>query len=291
MSIQVYLLNSRSLILLFKVLLIAGINFGCTSIEKQDQLNGVNFNSVSDAKHTMHYAYSGDISKQGILFVHGTPGGWSAFVDYLNNPELQQHFFMVSVDRLNWGKSSSQQELSFDQQIDAMSLVLENHENKKWIIVGHSLGASIAPKFALNHPNSIAALVLLAGSLSPKLGKPRWYNRFANTSLLNWLVPSKLQRANIEIMALEEELTIMNEQILSSQIDNPVVVIQGMKDKLVSPKNAQFITNNWQNNIKNLEVIQLTEEGHFLPWRQTELIIQSLKKLDHCLNTSDSKEC
>ena len=291
MSIQIYLLNSRLTILLLKVLLIAGINFGCTSIEKQDQLNGVNFNSVSDTKHTIHYAYSGDVTKQGVLFVHGTPGGWSAFVDYLNNPELQQQFFMVSVDRPNWGKSSTQQDLSFDQQIDAMNLVLESFKNKQWIIVGHSLGASIAPKFALNHPNSIAALILLAGSLSPELGKPRWYNRFANTGLLNWLVPLKLQRANIEIMALEEELTIMNEQILSSQIDNPVVVIQGMQDKLVSPKNAQFIINKWQDNIKNLEVIQLNEEGHFLPWRQTELIIQNLKRLDYCLNKSDSKEC
>ena len=52
------------------------------------------------------YAYSGDPAKPGLLFIHGTPGGWGAFESYLASPILQEEYFMVSVDRLGWGKSA-----------------------------------------------------------------------------------------------------------------------------------------------------------------------------------------
>ena len=54
----------------------------------------------------VNFAYSGDPNKPGIIFIHGTPGGWQAFQGYLADPQLQQDFFMVSVDRPGWGGSA-----------------------------------------------------------------------------------------------------------------------------------------------------------------------------------------
>jgi len=42
--------------------------------------------------HQQFYAYSGDPSKPGVLFIHGTPGGWEAFESYLNSAQLQRDF-------------------------------------------------------------------------------------------------------------------------------------------------------------------------------------------------------
>jgi hypothetical protein len=39
------------------------------------------------------YAYSGDQGNPGLLFIHGTPGGWDAFETYLASPSLTTRIF------------------------------------------------------------------------------------------------------------------------------------------------------------------------------------------------------
>lgn len=252
----------------------------CAATNRRDQQHSdVTSNFITKDGHTMHYASSGVDSDTAILFIHGTPGSWTAFADFLNNKELQNYFFMVSVDRLNWGLSSQHADFDFATQASAINSVMQQHPNKQWLIVGHSLGASIAPLLALNSSNSITALVLLAGTLSPELGAPRWYNRLSDNRIVNWLLPTSLKKANTEIMALQTELANMHQQILDTRIDSHLVVIQGMKDKLVSPKNTHFIDQNWGENFNKLTIIELDTEGHFLPWRQTKLISEQLKQL------------
>ncbi len=252
----------------------------CGGPAKRDiHIEDISFNSISNDDYTMHYGHSGDVKNQGILFIHGTPGSWSAFAGYLNNKELQRQFFMVSVDRLGWGLSSEQSRFSFDNQANAIQLIMQHYPNKKWIIVGHSLGASIAPELALKSPNSVRALLLLAGTLDPKLGKPRWYNHVANNYLIKWLISEKLRASNNEIMPLRSELLKMDKQINATQLNNDVIIIQGMKDTLVSPKNTEFVSRQWPSNFKQVSIIELDEEGHFLPWRQTNLVIEQIKQL------------
>ena len=154
MSIQAFLLNCNTPVRLISAILILVLSSGCApGPGKQEiQLSGVYTKTIHNNKQSMHYAYSGDVSKPGVLFIHGTPGGWSAFVGYLNNKELQKQFFMVSVDRLNWGKSELNQAFSFDSQADAIHLVMQNYPSQKWILVGHSLGASIAPRNSIKIP-------------------------------------------------------------------------------------------------------------------------------------------
>lgn len=251
----------------------------CAPAKRTYQTENLSFNSISNNGDTMHYASSGNVLKKGVLFIHGTPGTWSAFAEYLNNTELQKQFFMVSVDRLGWGLSSKSSDFDFDSQADSIHMVMQRYPNKKWIVVGHSLGASIAPTLVLDSTNSIDALLLLSGSLDPRLGKPRWYNQFANTKLLSWLIPKKLISSNNEIMLLQSQLVKMDQQLNATTFNNDVIVIQGMKDKLVSPKNTEYVKQKWRSNFSNVSIVELENEGHFLPWRQTNLIIEKIKEL------------
>jgi pimeloyl-ACP methyl ester carboxylesterase len=249
------------------------------------------------------YAYSGDQDKPGLLFIHGTPGSWAAFETYLASPSLQEEYFMVSVDRLGWGKSAiskasikpsgksknntkgqaRKKRVAGDFELQARSIgsVMAKYPNKKWLLIGHSLGASIAPKVAIIEPDKVSALLLLAGSLSPKLGKPRWYNRIANTIVAKWLLPKNLHYSNDEIMALRKELEVLDEQIKSSQLNTQVVVIQGLKDRLVSPKNADYAKRNWRQHFADLKVIELAEASHFIPWQQSHLVVQTIRQFEH----------
>ena len=158
---------------------------------------------------------------------------------------------------------------------------MAQHPDKKWLLIGHSLGASIAPKVAIIEPDRVSALLLIAGSLSPKLGKPRWYNRIASTIVAKWMLPKNLGYSNDEIMALRKELKVLDEQIKSSKLNTQVVVIQGLKDRLVSPKNASYAKRNWQHHFADLKIIELSDAGHFIPWQQSHLVVETIRQFKH----------
>lgn len=233
-------------------------------------------------QYKIHYAYSGNEEKPGVIFVHGTPGGWAAFERYLEDTKLQQDFFLVAVDRMGWGRSDlgkSKLGSNFSLQAKSIAAIMQDYPNKKWTIVGHSLGASIAPKIALVAPRSVDSLLLLAGSLNPKLGRPRWYNWAASTWVVSRLIGKSMRDSNREIMALKSELTQMDAELKQTTLNVDVTVMQGATDKLVSPKNPAYVTNEWQTSFTKIDLIELPKEGHFLPWRQTPLVIQTIYSL------------
>lgn len=251
--------------------------------ERDDVLSpAIKFNTINAGSDSLSYAYSGNIDKPGVLFIHGTPGGWPAFERYLSYRKLQRDFFMVSVDRLGWGSSplpKKQIDGDFERQANAIAEVFKQYPGKKWVVVGHSLGASIAPMVALAAPDAVASLLLLAGSLKPSLGKPRWYNYAASTWFVGWLLSDTMTNSNKEIMALRRELKAMDKEIKNTQLGAHLVVMQGMKDKLVSPKNPNYVRNAWQDHFASTEIMELAEAGHFLPWNQTPLVISTIRAL------------
>lgn len=251
----------------------------------------IGFAMTATERENIHYAYAGDPEKPGLLFIHGTPGDWGAFEMYLANKSLQQDYFMVSVDRLGWGRSpindddqaaTAKHPSTGDFTVQARSIiaVMARYPQKKWLVVGHSLGASIAPKVAILDNQKVSGLLLLAGSLDPKLGRPRWYNRAASTLLVRWLLPSELRYSNDEIMALRRQLHVLQSDITSRQLSAVVVVMQGMKDKLVSPKNPKYVLENWKHHFAALRTIELPQAGHFLPWQQTDLVIETIRQFN-----------
>ena len=265
------------------VILIANIEVFAQPYQRSDELDssiGFKFAQVDDKK--IHYAYSGNLEKPGVLFIHGTPGGWQAFESYLESRRLQHDFFMVSVDRIGWGQSLVDPKSingDFELQSQAIKAVLDQYPEKKWTLLGHSLGASIAPKVALMAPNSVDSLLLLAGSLSPKLGKPRWYNWAASTWVVSSLIGNTMKYSNREIMGLRKQLKLMDAELKEARLNADLLVMQGKKDKLVSPKNPAYAAKEWQSSFTSIELIELADEGHFLPWRQAPLVVQSIYKL------------
>jgi len=265
------------------VVLIANVEVLAEPYERSAVLDSsIKFNFAVIDEHKIHYASSGNPEKPGVLFIHGTPGGWGAFESYLESKRLQHDFFMVSVDRMGWGRSVlDPKSIDGDFELQSLSIkaILDQYPGKKWTLLGHSLGASIAPQVALDAPDSVDSLLLLAGSLKPKLGKPRWYNWAASTWAVSSLIGDSMKHSNREIMGLRKQLTLMDAAIKKSTLDVDMLIMQGKKDKLVSPKNPAYAAAEWQSNFNSIEVLELSDEGHFLPWRQAPLVAQLMYKL------------
>ena len=212
-----------------------------------------------------------DPSKPLIFFVHGSPGSWKGWSEYLNDPDLRAKANLIAVDRPGFGESNpGHAEKSLQKQADLFgSLLGQLPSSQKVILVGHSFGGPVVARMAMDYPNQVNHLVILAGSIDPNLEKTQWYQYPADWWAFRWLVPSALVVCNQEIMALKPYLSEMLP--LWSKITHGVTVIQGTDDDLVPAANADFAEKVLVN-AKPLKVIRLEKMNHFIPWSQFALV-------------------
>jgi len=228
----------------------------------------------SDAA-TLAYVSVGEPGRPVVVFVHGTPGRWSDFVHFLAEPQLQQQAYLVSLDRPGWGGSSMAQQPRYvtlqhqSQLLGPFLQALAAQSNGCGIVVvGHSLGGSLVARLAMDYPQWVRGMVIVAGSIDPELGRPRWYNTLASVPPVSWLTPKPLRMANTEIMPLHDDLLAMAPAW--ANLDIPVTVIQGLADRLVSPRNAQYARKVVAG--AQLDVVEVPDQGHFLIWDQPDRV-------------------
>ena len=207
-------------------------------------------------------------ARQLLVLVHGTPGSARAFRWYINDPLLQQRFHLIAVTRPGWVHAGAAKLPLLTDQVQALLPLLQRDESGLGaILLGHSLGGPIVAKAAMTYPELVSGLVLVASTGAPQLSGPRWYNRLAAV-LPRFILGNSLAGANAEIMPLRPQLEAMVPRWAELRL--PVLIIQGSKDWLVHPGNADFL----REQLVNAEVTYLPREGrgHFILWQEQELI-------------------
>jgi len=241
-------------------------------LEQGSSLRFSTFDGNDDGQ-ALFIAESGQRDHQMVLFVHGTPGSWQGYAEYLQNQELSDRAHLVAIDRSGFGQSDHGHVPSFRQQAAIlMRLQALNQSGKPIIVVGHSLGGSLAYRMAIDFPKQIAGLLIISASVDPELGKARWYNRVASWGAINWLVPQELMKANIEIMPLQDELLAMQPRL--SDIKSRVTIIHGEQDKLVNFGHLAFATAELSN--AQLNTVAFPDMGHFILWDQPAIVVKEL---------------
>ena len=137
--------------------------------------------------------------------------------------------------------------------------------------MGHSYGGPVIAKTAMNYQELISGLVFVASTGDPEISGPRWYNRFA-VVIPRFILGDDLKGANAEIMPLRPQLEAMLP--VWEDIEVPVLIVQGDRDRLVNPRNAEFM----QARLVNADVTYLWREGqgHFVLWEEASLIVDSI---------------
>ncbi|MBT8147963.1 MAG: alpha/beta hydrolase [Gammaproteobacteria bacterium] len=210
--------------------------------------------------------------KQLLLFVHGTPGSLSAFQRYLDDPLLRDRYHMIAVTRPGWVSNSDKKVPSLEDQASALEPLLRRDQSGLGaILMGHSYGGPVIAKAAMQYPELVAGLALIASTGDPQLSGPRWYNRFASV-LPRFLLGASLKGANAEIMPLVPQLQDMLPGWES--LDIPVLVVQGDRDRLVHPLNAEFLVDSLVN--ADVTYLPMPGKGHFILWEDKELIRDTL---------------
>jgi pimeloyl-ACP methyl ester carboxylesterase len=225
----------------------------------------------------INYLTVGSDSLPLVLFVHGSPGSLSAFIDFMGDDLLLSHAQLISVDRPGFGTSNfGYAEPSIEKQAAQLKPILDMHRDQRPVIlVGHSLGGPVIARMAMDYPELVDGLILVAPSIDPDLEPNEWFRAPLATPVLKWILPRSLRASNDEIYKLKPQLQHMIP--LWSKVQARTIVIQGMMDDLVHPANAEFAKRMIIN--APVKLVTVDTMTHFVPWTHPQLIRSAVVEL------------
>lgn len=195
--------------------------------------------TVTVGDRTLYTVVGGDTSSQvALLFLHGSPGSWSANEPYLNDSSLQK-YLLLAPDRPGFGGSDFGEALpSLAGQSRMIQALMDQWPERRFLLVGHSYGCSLAQQLAFDDPDNVAAVVHVAPPLDPELEFGIGWRRVLDFPLFHLVTPPAFRVCNQELITLKKDLDQL--MPLWKTLTVPTYLIQGMEDNLVSPGELAF---------------------------------------------------
>ena len=234
----------------------------------------------------LQYAEQGDAGGDPVIFLHGYTDSWHSFEQVFAHLPLSIHAYALSQ---RGHGNSDKPEKGYDPADFAADVAafMKKLKIESAIIVGHSLGATIAQRFALDYPDLSNALVLI-GALASFKDKPgllefsdavnqlqepvdsAFVYEFQKSTLakdiptsdLNTYVnesrklPARVWKATMKgMMSIDYQTEL-------KKIEVPTLIIWGDKD-LIAPESDQ---DKLQSRIKHSTLIIYEGTGHGVHW-------------------------
>jgi pimeloyl-ACP methyl ester carboxylesterase len=256
---------------------------------KREHVDAKQHSYVTDNRE-IHYVSAGDSTGALVLFIHGSPGSLSAFIHFLADTSLLKKGLLITTDRPGFGYSNFGRGIgSLQKQAAILKPILEKYKaTRPVILIGHSLGGPLIARMAMDYPQLVDGLIIVAGSIDPALEPNEvWFRAPLATPFLSWVLPRSMRASNEEIYHLKPELEEMVPRW--REIRCPVIVIQGKKDSLVPAANADFARRSLVN--APVEFVLKDDMDHFVPWSNPELIHDAIvRMLTHTLPAQPSAQ-
>ena len=228
--------------------------------------------SYSDTlNRKIYYAHTQPSEKPLLLLIHGAPGAWFGYKEFLNDSLLLGKYQIIVPDRAGYNKSG-EKELSIAQQAFLLKPLISGKKYSKIVVLGRSYGAAIAAKLAIDNPDLVSKLVLIAPACDPTKEKFWWFSKPVNAKFVRFFLPKYANRASDEKFAHQTEL----QKLLPDwqKIKCPVTILQGGKDWIIDPSNGNFVDSVIINAPKKF--IYLPQNGHLITSERYGLIQEIL---------------
>lgn len=251
-----------------------------------------------------------------ILLVHGAGANAREFGLSLT-PLLAKDHRVFAADRPAHGYSEDVDNAHrLGVQAEQMAGLLDGRSNgEKAVIVGHSFGTAVAIRIALDHPEHVKGVVLIAPvAYAANRSEPAWYYRYG---ALPWLGPAFSQlmpifgptqaragmansfapapepdgfydEAGVDLLFRPSHFTANARDIVAlddelnkqsaryKDLDVPVLVIYGAGDTSADPL-AQVEA--LRRDVRGLEVLAFEDEGHVPHMRKAELVAAAIAEM------------
>ncbi len=241
-------------------------------------------------------------SGEPVVFIHGSGPGASGHSNFKQNyPVFAEAGYRVIVPDLPGYGASAKPETVYDLDffVNALSGLLDALDIPRCVLVGNSLGGAIALKLALDQPQRVSKLILMApGGL---MEKEQYYQQmegiqkmgaaFANGELndaagMRRLLGLQLYDASgLSDETVEERVAVVLQQprcVLStmqvpnlaprlSELQCPILGFWGVNDKFCPASGAQTL----MAACRNIRFVLLSECGHWVMVEYRELFNRS----------------
>lgn len=260
----------------------------------------------------VHYVEFG--KGRTVVLIHGNAGSVEDF-EFGAFDFLSPGYRVVAIDRPGHGRSDRPPGNSaVEFQAALLHQTLSQLGIFQPILVGHSWGAALALAYALRYPADVSAMILLApaaypdessegflpfttkipliGDLSVVLGRALLGHRLLRAGLTRAFYPSPISDRYLkfvdslwlgrkQIKAYVEDEATLNDSLRKlsirySEINIPVVIVTGDKDRIVSPdQNARAL----HAAIRDSRLIEMKDTGHEIPQTHPESIGLALRMI------------
>lgn len=228
---------------------------------------------------TIRYMSVGQDTSCSVLFIHGAPSSLSYWRNYMMDSNLLAHTEMFAVDRPGYGYSGLGHPVpNIQQQALLLKPLLDSIRSLHHpvVLVGASYGTAVASRLAMDNPQDVDGIVLVAPAIAPTQEKMFWFTPAIEHPALRWFVPRMLQSANTEKIHHADELRKMRP--LWGNIRVPVIYLQGGKDDLVYTTNADS-ARLYLKNAPSLEIEMIPGKGHLISFSNKPQVEAAILKM------------
>ncbi len=252
--------------------------------------------------------------KQTIIFIHGLGSYLQAWIK--NVDQLKADYRCISIDLPGYGKSSKQPhsgQMTFYAEI--VNEFVHELGLSNVIIAGHSMGGQIAITTALQYPNIVEGLVLVAPAGFEKFhkGQKQWFREAMTLDGVKLTTTEAIQNnlaSNFYRLPKDAEFMITDRismrsaddfdaycyavaQSVQGMVDNPVLnylqdikvptlILFGENDNLIpnrflNPGPTIEVAKNGASKIKNSKLVMVPKCGHFLMFEKSEVFNREVK--------------
>lgn len=246
---------------------------------------------------------------QTLIFIHGLGSYLPAWNK--NIPELSKHYRCIAIDLPGYGKSSKgNYEFSMTYYAQVIKEFAEKKGIENLVLVGHSMGGQIALTTALQYPELVEKLVLIApaGFEVFNKGQRSWLSNVMTPDAVR-LTPVEQIRTNLSynfynmpedaefmftdrvamrtaegfdgyVYAVSRSVTGMVEQPIYDflpQIKQPTLALFGVNDNLIpnrflNPSKTEKVAQDGISKMPNGTLVMLDKTGHFAQFENAEKV-------------------
>ncbi len=186
-----------------------------------------------------------------LVFIHGSGNDHTCWSYQYSG--LHKQFNILAVDLPGHGSSTGSGENDVEKYCLWIKKLLAVVQIKKPVLIGHSLGAAIAMKFALLYPREVAGIVTVGGGLKMPVNPDLLAGLKINPSIAFDMIckfsVAKENRPKL-LDTLRESMAAVNVDVLHGdlsacdkldltadigKIKTPALVLCGMEDKMTPP--------------------------------------------------------
>jgi len=256
-----------------------------------------------------------DANGPPIVLLHGASSNLEAMRPLA--VKLANNHRVILIDRPGHGFSSRERAMDSTPQAQARMIAeaLDRLGVAPAIVVVHSLAGAIGARMALDYPQRVAGLVMLAPVTHPWRGGVGWYNRAVTAPVIGPLlaytitlplglfvtapgargvflpqampddfVTSSATRLLLrprEFLANARDLVDLKEAVAEQaprygEIDVPVTIISGDADKTVT---TSIHSRTFALNVKDAKLIVLPGVGHMVQYAAPDLVVSEIEAM------------